>query len=709
MQENNEAARQALIEERLRARQKKAHQAPSIPRRPPKTSWFPWSRRSEPAPAPLSAAQKRIWILHQLDPASAVFNSRVAVRLNGELDRGALDKALNEIVRRHEALRSVFPESNGEPLQVILPASPVDVEFQDLRGVPAADREATMKRIASAEAQHSFDLAEGPVLRAKLVRTGEHEHVLLVLMHHIVFDGWSETILLQELQQSYSAFARGQQPTLAELPIQYADFAAWQQDYLEQEEIARQITYWRGELEAIPASLKLPTDYSKQGSMSQAAGVCGIELPAALTEQLKELSRKERASLFMTLLAAFQFLLAYYSDQDDIVVGVPASGRTRVETEALIGCFMNVLVLRARIPESATAREFLAQVRETALRAFANQEAPIGKVVEALGPGRRADNWRLFEAMFQLRNMPKLASPDGADLSVELFKFDAGVIRGLDLNLESEDSGGALRCQLQYDSALFRRETAERILGHYGNLLAAMAQWPDRRIWDLPVLSETERRALLLKWNDVASAFPAEAAVHKLVGNSDRETPGADWEACVLGRHGQILPIGAVGELCIGGTGLTAPLHSADSTAQTWIPWPFGGEPGARTYRTGDKARYLQGNKIEFVSSPDDLAQPASEANKPFDAPQTPTEQTMAGIWSEILGVSQIGRNDDFFSLGGHSVAAGRVILGVRARFKVKVKLVDLFRYPTVAGMAALIDFTLGSKAANGNSKTAAR
>jgi non-ribosomal peptide synthetase component F/acyl carrier protein len=368
-----------------------------------------------------------------------------------------------------------------------------------------------------------------------------------------------------------------------------------------------------------------------------------------------------------------------------------------------------VLVLRARIPESATTREFVAQVRETALRAFANQEAPIGKVVEALGPGRRAGNWRLFEVMFQLRNMPKLAAPDGTGLSVELFKFDAGVIRGLDLNLESEDTGGALRCQLQYDSALFRRETAERMLGHYRNLLEAMAQYPDRRIWDLPVLSEAERRSLLLKWNDASSAFPAEAAVHKLVGSSEGKTPGADSEACVVGRHGQILPIGAVGELCIGSTGLTASLSSAESSARTWIPRPFGGESEARLYRTGDKARYLPGGKLEFVSSPNDLAQPASESDKPFDAPRTPAEQTMAEIWSEILGVSQIGRNDDFFSLGGHSVAAGRVILGVRKHFKVKVKLVDLFRYPTVAGMAALIDFTLGSKAVNGKAKSTAR
>jgi acyl carrier protein len=225
----------------------------------------------------------------------------------------------------------------------------------------------------------------------------------------------------------------------------------------------------------------------------------------------------------------------------------------------------------------------------------------------------------------------------------------------------------------------------------------------------LPVLSETERRALLLKWNDVANAFPAEAAVHKFVGSSDGKTPGANWEACVVGRHGQILPIGAVGELCIGSKELTGSLSSADASAQTWIPHPFGGESETRMYHTGDKARYLPGNKIEFVSSPKDLAQPASESDKSFDAPQTPTEQTMAGIWSEILGVSPIGRNDDFFSLGGHSVAAGRVILGVRAQFKVKVKLVDLFRYPTVAGMAALIDFTVGSKAANGRLKSAAR
>lgn len=703
MQENNETSRQALIEERLRARKKKADQAPSIPRRAAKPSWFPWSRRSEPAPAPLSAAQKRIWILYQLDPSSPVFNSRVAVRLRGELDRDALEKALNEIVRRHEALRSVFPESDGEPTQIVLPAAPVSVDFQDLRNVPTDGREGAMRRIAAAESQHSFDLANGPVVRAKLVRTADHEHVLLVLMHHIVFDGWSENVLLRELRQLYSAFARGQESPLDELPIQYADFAAWQQEYLEGDVVSKQVSYWRGELEGISASLQLPTDYPRQGSMSQASGACTIEFPAALCDQVKELSRRERASLFMTLLGAFQFLLAYYSDQDDIVVGVPTSGRTRVETEGLIGCFMNVLVLRARIGENATVRDLLAATREAALRAFANQEAPIGKVVEALRAGRRADQWRLFEVMFQLRNMPKLEPLDDVGVSLEPFKFDAGVVRGLDLNFENEEAGGGLRCLLQYDSALFRRETAERMLAHYRNLIEAMVRYPDRRIWDLPILSDADRNRSFLKWTDVAGSFPAEAKVHELLARANNP----ELEICIAGSHGQVLPCGATGELCIAGPGLAEALKDSEGSAENWIPDSRGSSPEARMYRTGNQARYLPGGKIEFVAGADETAQQQSESEKTVDAPETATEKTMAAIWTEVLGVERVGRNDDFFSLGGHSVAAGRVILGVRKQFKIKVKMVDLFRYPTVAGMAGLIDFALGAK--NGKAKSAAR
>jgi acyl carrier protein len=651
----------------------------------------------------LSAAQKRIWILYQLDATSPVFNSRVAVKLTGELDLGALEKSLNEIVRRHEALRSVFPERDGGAEQVILPPAPMRIDFDDLRKVRAEERDDAMRRIAAAEGQDAFDLSAGPVVRAKLVRTGEQEHVLLVLMHHIVFDGWSEGVLLQELRQLYSAYARGQESPLAELPIQYGDFAAWQQDYLEREEVARQVAYWRGELEGSSSSLNLPTDFPRQGAMSRASGACVIELPAELAEGLKGLSRRERASLFMTLLAAFQLLLAYYSDQDDIVLGVPASGRTRTETEALIGCFMNVLVLRTRIPENATVRELLAQTRETALRAFANQEAPIEKITEALRAERRGNQWRLFSVMFQLRNMPKADGPDDAGLSVKPFRFDPGVIRGLDLNVEVEQTGGALRCLLQYDSTLFRRETAERMLGHFRNVVEAMVQYPERRVWELPVLGEDERSGLLLRWSDAVDAVPAGAAVQKLLSSVETRD---DLQVCVASRHGQLLPVGATGELCVGGPGLASVLNGSGPPEGS-IPHPVSGEPGARMYRTGDQARHLPGGRIEFVERLQGGAQ--AGADKPFQAPQTPTEQTMAQIWSDVLGVDPVGREDDFFSLGGHSVAAGRIIVGVRQHFKTNVKLVDLFRYPTVAGMAGLIDYTISSKAANGQARSAAR
>jgi acyl-CoA synthetase (AMP-forming)/AMP-acid ligase II len=297
---------------------------------------------------------------------------------------------------------------------------------------------------------------------------------------------------------------------------------------------------------------------------------------------------------------------------------------------------------------------------------------------------------------------------------MELFKCDPGVIRGLDLNVEIEKSGGAMRCLLQYDSTLFRRETAERMLTHFRNVVEAMVQYPDRHIWELPVLGEAERGGLLLAWNDAAGAVPGDAAVRKLLGGPEEKVQAPNVQVCVAGRHGQLLPVGATGELCIGGPGLVGALNglglaAAGLTAENSIPHPFSDEPGARMYRTGDLARQLPDGKIEFVARPADAAQQRAEADKPFNAPQTPTEQTMAQIWSEVLGVSPVGRDDDFFSLGGHSVAAGRIIVGVRTHFKTNVKLVDLFRYPTVAGMAGLIDYAIGSKATNGNAKSVAR
>jgi acyl carrier protein len=254
---------------------------------------------------------------------------------------------------------------------------------------------------------------------------------------------------------------------------------------------------------------------------------------------------------------------------------------------------------------------------------------------------------------------------------------------------------------------LFRRETAEGMLRHYRNLIEAMIRYPDRRVWDLPVLSDAERARMLQPWSSVAGAVPAEANVQRVIGGPEGIAAAPDLEACVAGSHGQILPAGATGELCIGGPGLARLLDGSDPTPERWLANPIREEPAARMYRTGDRARYLTDGKIEFAAGAGSTAQQPSESERAFEAPETSTERAMAAIWKEVLGAERVGRNDDFFSLGGHSVAAGQVIVGVRKQFKIKVKMVDLFRYPTVAGMAGLIDFALGAK--NGKAKSATR
>lgn len=456
--------------------------------RPTRLPWFRWTRRRGTKRAPLSCAQKRIWALQQIDPSSPLFNRPLALRLSGELQRPALQRVVSEIVRRHESLRTVFRDRRGEPRQVVLAPAPVALDLLDLRLLPRDARQAEFRRIVSIESRRPFDLTEGPLLRAIHLQIDQQEHLLLVVTHQIVFDAWSESVFLRELQPLYSAFARRRRSRLRELPFQYSDFVAWQQRRLQRDDISRQVAYWRAELNGMPSSLKLPADYPRDGSASSAAGVCSLLLPAGQTKDLKEFSRRERVNLFTTLLAAFQSLLACHAAQDDIVVGVPVPARTPPQAEALIGCFGNALVFRASLLGNPTVRELLAQVSETASRADANLDVPIEKIVEELGPERRANPWPLFQAMFQLHE-PRL-EPAAADWGVEPFSFDSGVTAGIDLNLEIQQVVEGLRCSLSYDAALFRPETAERMITHFRNVLEAMVRNPERPIRELAVLSE---------------------------------------------------------------------------------------------------------------------------------------------------------------------------------------------------------------------------
>ncbi|MFL6257618.1 MAG: amino acid adenylation domain-containing protein, partial [Pyrinomonadaceae bacterium] len=352
---------------------------------------------------PLSFAQQRLWFLDQLQPGTATYNIPSALRVEGRLDAHALRRSLDEVVRRHEALRTTFEVADGEPRQFVSGESTLSLPFVDLRGLPAAEREQEARRLADEEARRPFDLTRGPLLRAALVQLADEEHVLLFTMHHIISDAWSSGVLVGELAELYESFVAGREPSLPELPVQYGDFAAWQRAWLGGEVLREQLDYWVKQLAGAPAPIELPTDYPRPPLQTYRGAVRYLTLPRALTEKLNELSRREGVTLFMTLLAAFQTLLQRYTGQTDIVVGTPVAGRSRTEVERLIGVFINTLVMRADFSGDPTFRELLKRVREAALGAYAHQELPFEKLVEELQPVRDLSRSPLFQVMFVLQ------------------------------------------------------------------------------------------------------------------------------------------------------------------------------------------------------------------------------------------------------------------------------------------------------------------
>lgn len=490
------------------------------------------SNRSLPGEwLPLSAAQRRIWILHQFDKSDASWNRPLAVRLKGELDWPVLERSLGEIVNRHEVLRSVFAKIDGDPVQRSQPVSGVDWGFRDLEAFAEPERGREAQRIAAEEAAKLFDLENGPLLRVLLIRLSSEDHVLLLCMHHIVFDGWSESILLDELATLYTAYSkRVAESPLPLLKIQYADFAAWQHRRHTEGSLQAQLNYWRKQLTGLPP-LSLMTDRARTAMSARLAGTHSVVLPLTFTARLKELSRERQATLFMTLFTVFHSLLSRYSGQRDFAIGVPVAGRTEMETERLIGCFMNILVIRAAMGTADSFEQALDRVRRAALEAYEHQEVPFEKLVQELRPERSANRWPLFQVMFNLRNMPRSELRRAGHLTVESFSFHSGLIGGLDLSFEAVERSDGLHCSFSYPVALYEPDTIRRMAGHFRTLLEGIAAKPHQRISGQPLLSGPELDQLLLEWNDTAKKY-SNQCLHELFEAQVRRTPDAVAVIC---------------------------------------------------------------------------------------------------------------------------------------------------------------------------------
>ncbi len=497
------------------------------------TNLLPVSRNTA---FPLSFAQARLWFLEQLTPGNPFYNVPATVRLSGSLNVAALEQTFNEIVRRHEALRTTFKQIAEQPVQALLPHLNIPLPLIDLQPLLEGEREAEAVRLTTQEAQQPFNLAQGPLIRVLLLQLSPTEHVLVLTMHHIVSDGWSIGVLLRELGILYAAFVQQQPSPLPELPIQYADFAQWQRQWLPGEVLNTQLSYWQQQLNNLPV-LELPTDRPRPAVQSYRGATQYLELPLTLSQALEAMSQAEGVTLFMTLLAAFQTLLYRYTGQTDIVVGSPIANRNRREIEGLIGFFVNSLVLRTNLAGNPSFRELLSRVREVALGAYAHQDLPFEKLVEELQPERNLSRNPLFQVVFALQNAPMevLALPG---LTLSPLSFDPGTAR-FDLEFHMSDRSGSLGSigsnpsnQLEvlavYNTDLFDGTTIAKLLTHFQTLLEGIVASSEQRLADLPLLSESDRYQVLVEWNNTQAEYSKQLCIHQLFEDQVQQTPQAE-------------------------------------------------------------------------------------------------------------------------------------------------------------------------------------
>jgi amino acid adenylation domain-containing protein len=471
---------------------------------------------------PLSFAQERLWFLHRLDTRTLAYNESAAFRIAGPLDAAALRWSLDEVLRRHESLRTTFPEVDGQAVQVIQPPAHFEIPSVDLRELPAAVQEAEAQRLALAQALRPFELARGPLVRGLLLRLGEREHAVLFSFHHVVFDGWSMGIFARELSALYGARIAGEPSPLPPLSIQYADFASWQRQWLRGEVLERQLAWWRERLAGV-AVLDLATDRPRPVLPQAPSGLRLAVVPPVLTQRLRAFSRGRGLTPFMTLLAAFQALLHRYTGQDDVAVGSPIANRERGEVEGLIGFFVNMLVLRTDLSGDPGFGELLERVRQTALGAYAHQSVPFEKLVEELRPDRDLRRTPLFQVSLQLLNVPA-SSLELPGLAVSPFDFAARSAK-FDLDLALIDGGERLEGVVDYDADLFDVATMERLLGHLERLLAGALDSPDRRLSELPLLTCAEHSQAAVEWNDTYADLGTGSRLHELFEAQVRRTP----------------------------------------------------------------------------------------------------------------------------------------------------------------------------------------
>ena len=471
-------------------------------------------RRGALERVPLSFAQQRLWLLDQFEPGSAVYNIPTAFQISGTLDVAILQKSLNEILKRHEALRTTFCAVDGEPVQLIMPTLSLIIQQTDLQELPENLREKELQQLSAQEAQRPFDISKDPLLRAVLLRLEANNHVLLLTVHHIVSDGWSMGVFFRELSSLYNSFCAGKQSSLLELSIQYADFAVWQRQWLEGAVLEAQLSYWKDQLDGAQPVLELPTDRPRPSIQVYRGARHSLKLSSSLVMALKTLSRHEEVTFFMLLLAGFKVLLYRYTGQPDIIIGSPIANRNRREIEELIGLFVNTLVLRTDLSSNPSFKALLDRVREVCFGAYDHQDLPFEKLVEELQPERSLSHSPLFQVMFILQNAPHTL-PEFGGSKLDPLEVDSGTAK-FDLTLSMVEQADGLYGVWEYDIDLFDGVTIKRMAIHFQTLLEGIVADPERCISELPLLPDSEQNKLLVDWNDTRTDYPRNKCFFEL-------------------------------------------------------------------------------------------------------------------------------------------------------------------------------------------------
>lgn len=648
----------------------------------------------------LSFAQEQLWFLDQLAPGETTYIVLMVWRLHGPLRVDVLQRCLNLLVARHESLRITIRNDNGTPYQVVAPATEIPLVVTDLRGLPEAEREPRVQAEIDAQRGRPYDLSTGPLCSFRLLQLGAEEYVFWQGFHHIVTDGWSSAVLNTELSTAYRSILSGTEPVFGDQKLDYTEYAESQRQRLQGEVLAEELQFWQERLADLPV-LELPTDRPRPVGGSHRGKTLIKDFPDDLRGIVQQLARDHGASLFMVFAAAFNLVLSRYTDQSDIPIGVPMLGRPEKELEAVVGMFINMVVLRSDLSGDPSFSELIERVTDGTLELYDHHEVAFTDVVDAVQPVRDPDRNPLFQVCLQMLSQ----NNSGEDLDfpgvTAEYVPQASLSSRFDFTLNVIDSGSSLRGAVEYSADMFDSWRSEAVLSHVETVLRTAASDPDLRLSQIPIVVGEEAEQLLAAGRGDGVD---RGQLLQRVGQ-----PHANGQVYVVDRWMNLVPRGVAGELLIG----AEPADATDSvdhpeiTAENLIDDPF--QPGRLVYRSGERVRWTSDLRIEFLGRMDQATLPIEgevetaltrQPEEGYDQPSTPTEQVVAHIFGEVLSLPAVGAEDSFFERGGNSLQAMRAVGRINDEFGIRLSVRTLYGNATVRAVSAAVDQKVGGEPA---------